>query len=359
MTLQPRSHNRCRTLVAALFLAVLGTGLASAFPPFVIPSKADEDDAAEGTVNAPSRVSVRDGVITLTLDAAAQRNGGIETAPPMSPPSQDSVTGYGTVLDAAPLTDLNNRYRDAKARLQMAQARLTVSRAAYERAKTLYKDRQNISAAKLQSAAGNFQVDLASLAAARSSLATVTASAQQSWGPVLGKALIEDAPLIKHLIERRAYLVKVTLSPGVTVTPPPQTASATLDGGTKIALDFVSPAATTDPEIQGIAYFYEAPAENGVLPGLNVLASLPGAAAARGVVVPESAVVWLQGKAWVYLRTSPNTFIRREIAPGWPGPDGGYIVTGLPEGAQIVVAGAQMLLSEEFRAQAAIGGDQD
>jgi hypothetical protein len=73
--------------------------------------------------------------------------------------------------------------------------------------------------------------------------------------------------------------------------------------------------------------------------------------------VPESAVVWLQGKAWVYLRTGPETFVRREVTPDLAGPDGGYIVSGLAADTQVAVRGAQMLLSEEFRAQ--VRGDQD
>ena len=73
-----------------------------------------------------------------------------------------------------------------------------------------------------------------------------------------------------------------------------------------------------------------------------------------GFVVPEAALVWQQGKAWIYLRTGATSFERREIVPERPAPDGGYIVTHLPADAQIVVRGAQMLLSEEYRAQAPI-----
>lgn len=356
MTLHPRSPSRRPALVAGLFLAVFGIGLA--FRSFVSVGKADEDDTSESAVEAPSRVHVKDGIVTLTLDAAAQRNGGIATAPAIPPRGRDSLVGYATILDAGQLTTLDDRYLNAKAQLNTAQAKLAVSRAAYERAKTLYEEHQE-STAQWQSAQAGFRVDQASLAAARSRLATVRASAQQTWGSVLGKALIEDAPLIERLIQRRAYLVKVTLSPGVTLPRPPRTASATLGSGTKIPLTFVSPATATDPAIQGISYFYETPAAEGVLPGLEILATLREAADPKGVVVPESAVVWLHGKAWLYLRTNPDTFIRREIRPDRPAPEDGYIVRGLPAGAHIVVAGAQMLLSEEFRAQTAVGGDQD
>lgn len=359
MTARLGSMNRRSLPAIAVLLAVLGTSVTVARHIFVTPSWADDDDDADSAPAAPSRVAVKDGVVTLTLDAAARRNGGIRTAALVPWAAQTAVTAYGTVLDAGPLTALNNRYLDAKAQVRMAEAKLAVSRAAYERAKALYKDRQSISEAQMQSAGGTFAVDEATEAAAQSRLATVVASAQQSWGPVLGQALIAGAPLVDDLIRRSAYLVKVSLSPGAVLAQAPATANAVLGGGSSIALRFVSPATATDPQIQGMTYFYQAPAADGVLPGLNVMASLPAAPAAQGVVVPEAAVVWLQGKAWLYVRTGADTFIRRSIAPDHPGPDGGYVVASLPAGTRVVVVGAQMLLSEEFRAQLGRGGDQD
>lgn len=316
------------------------------------------DGEAESTVEAPSRVKVEDGVVTLTLDAETQQQGGIEAAPLISSHSERHILAYGTVLDSAKLTNLHDTYLAATAQLQTAKARLAVSRAAYDRAKTLFKKWRQISTSVLQSKEGTFRVDQASLASAQSRLATVTASVYQDWGAVLGRALIDGTPLANDLIERRAYLVQVTLPSGITITPAPKTVSATLDDGTKITLNFVSSATETDPAIQGISYFYETPATIGVLPGLNVFASLKSPQDLKGVHVPASAVIWLHGEAWIYLHTGRDTFIRRQISPDQPAADGGYIVTNLPAHAKIVVVGAQMLLSEEFRAQTAVG-DQD
>lgn len=347
------STNWRRTLLATLLVLALAGGLFDRISP---PSRADADDA-ESTVRVPSRVTVKNGITVLTLDAAAQQNGGIETARPSAPPAHEYAVGYGTVLDAGSLTDLSNRYLDAKSQVQMADAKLTVSRAALERAKTLYNDRQNISAAQLQSAEGSFEVDRAALAAAQSHLTTVAASAQQAWGPVIGKALVDGAALITHLIERHDYLVKVTLPPGVTVAKAPETASANLGNGSEAHLRFVSPATTTDPKLQGTSYFCIGSAESGLLPGLNVTVSLPTGQPPEGVIVPGAAVVWLEGKPWIYLRTGPQTFVRRQIAPEHGAADGGYLVSGLPSDTQVAVRGAQMLLSEEFRAE--VHSDED
>jgi hypothetical protein len=90
---------------------------------------------------------------------------------------------------------------------------------------------------------------------------------------------------------------------------------------------------------------------------MNVLALLPTGTTVAGVTVSASAIVWWQDRAWVYLRTGPNTFTRKEISTSLPAPGGGYIVKDLPTNSEIVTQGAQLLLSEEFRAQIQVGGD--
>ena len=338
---------------ATLVAAVLAGGFTLMLRAYVASSSGDDQDQTEGIVDAPARVSIKDGVVVLTLSAADQQNAGIATIQPLSAPAQRATVGYGTVLDAAALTELSNRLLDAESGVQTAEAKLAVSRAAFERAKVLHRDQQNISTAQLQDAEGSFTVDRALLATARSRLATVSATARQDWGSVIGAAVIDHAPPIADLIERRDYLVKVTLPSGA-VAAPPESAIIRMSGGPGIPLDFISAATSTDPRFQGVSYFYKVPAESGLLPGLHVEVALIVKAVEGGLVVPEEAVVWLQGKAWIYLRTGETSFERREIVPDRLAPEGGYIVTSLPAHAQIVVRGAQMLLSEEFRSQAPI-----
>jgi multidrug efflux pump subunit AcrA (membrane-fusion protein) len=127
-----------------------------------------------------------------------------------------------------------------------------------------------------------------------------------------------------------------------------------LDDGSRRSLEFVSAATKTDPRIQGASFFFTAPASSGLLPGMSVVAFVPTARAFEGVVVPPSAIVWAQGGAWAYFRTGPNTFARRAVPTDLPAPAGGYVMQGQANNAEVVVQGAQMLFSEEFRAQAQV-----
>lgn len=341
-----------RAIAGLLFLLALGAGVFTVLQPFTAQTKADDnnDNDAEGEVNPPARLTMKNGTAILTLSAADQQNAGIMTAPVLRAPAQQAVTAFATVLDSAPLADLNGQYIDASAQVQAAEAKLAISKAAYERAKLLFNDHQNISTAQLQTAQSSFESDNAALGIARSRLAGVAATARLGWGDVLGSALVDHAALINDLLDRRRYLVKVTLAPGTNMPDPPKTANG-VHGGADIALSFVSLATGTDPKLQGVSYFYSIAAENGVLPGLNLDVTLAVPVSQTGVIIPGSAVVWLEEKAWIYVRQDAHTFVRRAIDPTRPAGNDGYVVTSLAPGAEIVVQGAQMLLSEEFRAQ--------
>ena len=340
---------RLKTLIAIGAILVVGGAAIWGFVEGR--GEAAREAEEERPFKPPQRVSIENGEPVITLDVAAQREEGIETAALRNAPYQDQLRAYGTVLDLQPLTELANGYANAKAQVQTAQAKLAASQTAFERAQKLYKDQQNMSAAQLQAAEAAFRVDQAGLAAAQSQLGTIALTAQQSWGQALGQALVQTAPLLARLIARQDVLLQVTLRPGQAVVQPLPDASVQLYDGSRVPLRFVSAATKTDPRIQGLSFFFTAPADSGLLPGMSVVALLPSGQTVEGAVVPASAIVWQQGRAWAYFRAGPQTFARRAMATNLPAPRGGYVVTGIPDNAEVVVEGAQTLLSEEFRTQ--------
>jgi hypothetical protein len=332
-------------IMALLLLAFSIGGVLGSF--YLIPSHADEDNS-DNNPNPPVRLTIKDGVPTLTLTAEEQQNAGIIAAKLDTAPPRDYMRGFGTVLDPAGLADLENQYLEAETQVAAAKSRLANSQAAYQRAQVLNKDQQNISTAQLQTARSSFDVDANAVAAAQARTTAIIANTRQAWGETIAKALASGGPQINDLLARNHYLVRVTLPPDVAISTPPAVASA-LYGATDVRLRFVSLASTADPKLQGISYLYEAPAQN-LLPGLALEVTLAVASGQPGLIVPDSAVVWLEGKAWIYIRTQPTIFIRKGINPASSAPRDGFIVSGLPADAQIVIQGAQMLLSEEFRA---------
>jgi hypothetical protein len=310
----------------------------------------------EQPIKRPQRVSFKGGEPVITLDAATQHQSGLRTVELQQTKHHEQLRAYGTVLDLQPLVDLGNSYALAKAQVNATQARLDASRAEFERENTLFKTQTSVvTLDKLQAAEATFHTDEAALASAEAQLRTVEETAKQSWGSVLGQQLGEPNQTFAQLVQRQEYLVQVTLAAGVLINTPPPRATIQLENGQRQEITFVSPATKTNVAIQGVSLLYTAPASSDLLPGMNVLAFLPLESTIDGVVVPEDAIVWWQGRAWVYIRTSPSTFARRAIATDYRLPEGGYLDRSMAGGTEVVVQGAQMLLSEEFRAQIQIG----
>lgn len=290
---------------------------------------------------------------TLTVSPQLQRQAGIEVRAAGPAAYQDRIEAYGSVLELRALAGVANTLASANAQRAIAQARIAASRAALQRARYLFKDDRNFSRAQLQTAEAAFQSDEASLRSAQVQAQSAAAEAAQAWGPVLGKSLASNSPLTRSLLQGRQVLIQATLPLGTSLDGPPATATIESPGGKAVPAQLVSAAVSTDPRIQGASYFFTASAASGLLPGMNVIALLDAGEPAPGIAIPASAVVWLQGNPWVYLRIGQNAFTRREISTGQPQPDGGYVLAphSLPPGSPLVIAGAQMLLSQEFSAE--------
>jgi len=358
VTSHSRSSRRGRLLRRVLTaVAVVGIGGLVAWGFVEGRGEVSREAQRERPVTAPLRVAEADGQPAVKLDAQTLKGSGIEVAALSPAPYQDQLHGYGAVLDLTQITDLSNSYANARAQQQMAQAKLAASKTAFERARGLYRNQQNVSLAQFQAADAASQADQAAAAAAASQVRTLAATALQAFGPVVGKALLDGSPLATRLIERQDFLLQVTLPPGVFIPAPPQTATVQVEGGQPALVTFVSPATRTDPRLQGQSFLYLAPASSLVLPGMNVLVSLPAGPPSDGLAIPPSAIVWWQDRAWIYRQAGADTFVRAQIPTGLPSKDGGYVVKELPKDTRIVTRGAQLLLSEEFRAQIQVGAD--
>jgi len=308
----------------------------------------------ERPIKAPTRVSVEEGEPVVTLDKTTQSKAGIVVVSLQPMDHRQQLSAYGTVLQIQGLVDLYKSYSAAKAQVEQTRAALEASRKEYERLKAL-RDNQNISAKVFQAAEATWRSDEANARGAQEALRASEAAARDQWGPVLLQWLVDSTPEFDRLIHSQDLLVQLTLPYGARISAPPQNALVQLGEGKPISVRLVSQSSRTDPRIQGRSFFYVATGAGGaLLPGMNVSAYLPVGAALKGVTVPASAVVWWQGKAWVYVQKDAEHFVRREITTDAPVTEGWFVARGFSAGSKLVVTGAQLLLSEEFRAQVQI-----
>jgi hypothetical protein len=346
------------------------------------------DPRKEEPARKATSASVQNGETIVTLDKAAQTKSDIIVASLKAIAHRQELRAYGRVLELQGLVnlrknlidarknlvDLRNAYAEANAQVEKAKVNLDVSKNEYERLKALYEDNRNISEKALQAQEGKWRSDEDKARAAQEAsdsaekgvkaaedlLEVLKDSVRQQWGNVLANWLFEAPPAFRRLIQQEDLLVQITLPSGERIEPIPETVAIEAAPGLSALAKLISPAPRTDPLLQGISYFYLAPAQpTGLLPGMNVIAYMPVGSEVKGVLVPASAVVWWQGKAWAYERKDGGQFARREV-PTEDSIAGGYFVSkGFKPGDQIVVRGAQLLLSEEFLPKTPAGKEED
>jgi len=337
-----------------LFAAALALMLAVILTRLIVPGRkaaADQDDDdAEQAIKPPSRVSIQNGQTILTLDTRTQSQAGATVAPLKQATSRGEMTAPAIVLSAQGLVSARTSYMAEQINLQKAQVNVHVAQEEYDRLKILYERRQNASQKSVQAAWGILRSDQADVEGAQQALALQADAVRQRWGGVIARWIAVNPASLNRIFDQSDFLVQVTLPASAEPSPPARIALE-IAGSTQIEARLISPFPQVDPRVQGVGLLYIARNHLGLAPGLNLVAHLPVGQAMRGVLIPQSAIVWWQGNAWVYQQTAPGRFVRRLVPTNTPLENGIFVSSGFSPGDQIVVRGAQGLLSEEFRSQ--------
>lgn len=343
-----------KTILAIVILAGIGAILVWAF----VEGRKERLMGKEGErpIKVPSRVIIQEGKSIIHIDKDTQNKAGIVLESLALIPHQEEIKAYGTVLQLQEFFDLRNHYVEAKAHLRKIRVSLAATNREYERLKALNEDNKNASDKAFQAAETAWRSDAAESRVAQETIRIQRVKARQQWGDILTLWLFRGSPSLNRMIQCQDVLIQITLPPGADISLPPETARIQVSVRTFVTARLVSPSPRTDPRIQGVSFFYLVSTKTTVvLPGMNILAYLPVGPQVQGVVVPSSAVVWWQGKAWVYVQKDPENFVRREITTESPVEDGWFVTKGFAPADRLLVNGAQLLLSEEFRAQIEVG----
>ena len=320
----------------------------------------------EAPVKAPSRVSVVDGESVVTLDKETQTRSGITLMALKPNTYRQEQQAYATVLQIQDLADARNSYATAQAQLDKAQASLDAARQEYQRLDQLHNDDHNVSDKVFQAGLAALRTEEANVRAAQAAVQSSTSSVIQRYGESITSWLAADTPGFKRLLQQQDVLIQVTLPASAPNVAPAKTIRVQVTENTFVTANLISRSPRIDPRIQGVSFFYLASAHM-LVPGMNVLAYLPANTDSpanskvpvnnetRAVLVPQSALVWWQGKAWVYVQKDDVRFVRREVPTDQPVENGFVVHSRLMPNATIVIGGAQMLLSEEFRSQIQVG----
>ncbi len=315
--------------------------------------KKDNDEAGEKTNAQPANY-------TVMVSEESQKADNITTETLQPGLYQRHVTAYGQVLSPEGLSSSYKNYVAARSGLEKVRAQLKASGQEYARLKVLNANEKNISDRQLQAAAARLAADKAEEASAKGALKSAKNTIIINWGPTLAQWIAGYKPSIRRIIEAKDVLVQLTIPPSAPLKGIPKKVQIEPPAGGLIPARFVSRAASTNPNIQGLSFIYIAPSRSGMLvPGMNATAQMPSAGAQTGFFIPESAVIWLQDKAWVYVKKSETGFSRVEVPVSMPVSNGYFVAGVFSAGDRIVIKGAQALLSAESTPKAAGGGEEE
>lgn len=313
------------------------------------------ESAYEEEIESASNATQIDGRPVVRLSAPSQLASGIALRPLEAAASEESVEAYGVVVNIQGLLDTRGRYLVALGEARARRAALAAAETEFKRMQLLFRDDRNVSEQALRNAEARFRSESAQLAAADAALGALDSALRSAWGDVIAVwAKNPDSAMVKSLLEQRTHLVLVAF--------PFDLPASALRAGVSIA------PVTARDRLRPARHVSEAPQVEALLPGQTFFYLVEGADLRagtrivahanaggdrqRGVLLPRDAVVWHAGKAWAYVRRDEETFARyavqatREIGHGWFNLEG-----DLKPGDEVVVSGAQLLLSEELKFQ--------
>ena len=316
-----------------------------------------EEVETESHSNTPDNQISSDTTRDITVSQKSQGLSGISTEKLVPAKIRDRVKVFGEVMDLQSLIEMQNSYAIAEAAVERANAQIKVSRNEYTRVKKLFDFNRNVSQKDLQIAEAGYVSDQADSQSAAQNVSGLQGQIRQQWGKVVYGWIAQSSTVENEVVQGRISIFLLVIPPGDRINNPPFIADIVMPDGEQIRATLVSASPRTDPSIQGDSYFYKSQVGQELASGSNVVAYLPAGREASGVIIPASAVVWFNGKPLFYLKKGSDTFTpftlsERDFHNGeW------FLTSGVKAGQEVVVRGAQLLLSQGSKIKS--GGDDD
>lgn len=308
----------------------------------------------EEEIESPIHVSEQNGLQVVQLNVATQKNSGISVQPLQAYDYHGNIKVLGTVVSIQTLVDYNSQYQLLKSQLALAESVLPNHQLQYQRYKQLNDDDKNISDKAVQEAQLLVINDQTHIKTTQAQLKALNDTIIAQWGQPLA-TLVTQHPSpgpLHDLLMQKKVLVQVSFplnfkapegNSSILITP-------IQDEVTPIRADYVSQSIQTDISNIGKTYFYSAPADY-LRVGMRVnVVPAQASSSMKGVIVPNQAIAWHGGMAWIYVKTKADTFLRKPVASDIE-LDNGWFDNSLTPGTEVVIRGAQLLLSEEFKFQ--------
>lgn len=288
---------------------------------------------------------------TLVISPEVQASSGIKTQKLPLGHYQPETQAAATVMDLQELLQLREQYFAAQAEYQSALASLTAAEQAISRVRNLFQNGVN-SERQLQEQQMQLGINRAKISSSEARLHSLNENLLANWGEVLSSwAKNMTHKEIRSLVNREQVLLLISL-------PAQQTAPTDLKHVWVAAganrqqaqpAQFISAAPRGSQLSQGETYFFITPRAS-LRTGMHLNVWFATAdTPLSGYLLPQTAVVRRNGQVGIFCKYGENHFTRYVLQNYYPVAQGYFVADPLPPEYEVVIQGAQLLLSHEFR----------
>ncbi|NOQ35064.1 MAG: hypothetical protein GQ569_04125 [Methylococcaceae bacterium] len=324
---------------------------------FSINTFADDDDDLD---DKPA-VQMLNGESIVFMDEDAQEITGLETLTLKSIKYAPELLVQGKALNIEPLLNLRYQYLTTLAQTGGLKAQAKNTQKNFARMQKLRKE-VGIATRNLQAEQAKWASDKASLSSSHYQLSYLKNSAINQWGDkITAQTLNNSSSTFNKLLNGQGALLKISLPPDNRFDESIKTIFISPSANRQQAVKavFIAPSPQVDNFTQKRQYFFKTDAAT-IKAGMLLSAWIPLQQQAQtGVMIPASALIWHLGEALVFVKVDEEHFSHRPLSVYQKTAEGYFVTDKLKADDEVVIVGAQMLLSQEFRGQIPDEDDDD
>jgi hypothetical protein len=287
----------------------------------------------------------------IVLDDEALEYAGIETLSLKKVHFFPEENAFAKVISLNELLVLRADYNQIRAELSVLQVAENAARQEFERLKKLSKTTSSVAAKNVTYAEVEWSAAKAKQQGLHYKIADMKALAMQKWGETISNWVFEgNSKQWQRLTARQDSLLLLTLpimmNLSDTVNDIRVSQTESRDQARKAY--FVDTANISGQHSHGETYFFKT-VTGRLRDGMLLNAWIPKVTEElEGFYIPEQAIVWYSGQPAVFVEVEEGEYHRRELIEPEVAAGGVYVTQGMAIDDELVIRGAQMLLSEEF-----------
>jgi hypothetical protein len=290
------------------------------------------------------RAADEDTVKPVKLPAEIQAKLGLTSEPLKAKTEAATLSAFLKVLDPGPLDQLDSDIATADAAAEASQAE-------FVRSQALNRNGQAVAAKQVEAARAQARAVAVKLALLRRRLGL-------EWGEGVARlSTRQRTRLLADIAAGRAALVRLDTPSGEGLAGL-KTVQLDLGPLGSVRATVLGTARSADARLlsPGLIATARGAGVRSLSVGLSTPVTLTSSAPVKGVVAPRAALLRSKGKTWIYVRTGPDTFVRKAVEDARSDSAGLFTRAGLEAGEQVVTQGAAALFAAETNVSEDEGG---